>query len=76
MNGIQFEQNVEVSFTSEMDNLRQVDAEHGRFIEVVFRENAKLRAANQFLGFVDVCALERFRKFNMKNLTKVTETFT
>lgn len=57
MNGIQFEQNVEVSFTREMDDLRQVNAEHGGFVEIVFWENAKLRLADQFLGFIDVCAL-------------------
>lgn len=57
VNWVKLEQDVEMSFTSKMDNLRQVDAEHCSFIEVVLGKDAKLRAANKFLCFVDVCAL-------------------
>lgn len=42
VNGIQFEQDVEMCFASEMNDLRQVYAEHGGFVEIVFRENTEL----------------------------------
>lgn len=61
VNWIEFEQNVEMSFTRKMNDLRQVNAKHGGFVEIVLGENAELRFADQFLGFVDVCALEKFQ---------------
>lgn len=42
VNRVQFEKNVEVSFASEMNNLRQVNAEHGSFIEVILGKDAEL----------------------------------
>lgn len=60
VNGIQFEQDVEMSLTGEVNDLRQVHAEHGRFVEVVLGQDAELRLADQLLRFVDVGSLEKF----------------
>jgi hypothetical protein len=40
-----------------MNDLRQVDAEHGSFVEIVLGQDAEFRLADQLLRFVDVCAL-------------------
>lgn len=58
VNWVQFEQDVEVSFASQMHDLRQVHAQHGGLVEVVLGQDAELRLADQLLGLVDVCALE------------------
>lgn len=60
VNGIQFEQDVEMSLAGEVNDLRQVHAEHGRFVEVVLGQDAELRLADQLLRFVDVGSLEKF----------------
>jgi hypothetical protein len=57
VNWIQFEQDVEMGLACEVNDLRQVDAEHGSFVEIILGQNAEFRLANQLLRFVDVCAL-------------------
>lgn len=59
VNWVQFEQDVEMSLASEVNDLRQVHAEHGGFVEVVLGQDAEFRLADQLLGFVDVCSLEK-----------------
>lgn len=42
VNWIQFKQDVEVSLAREVNDLRQVHAEHGGFVEIILGENAEL----------------------------------
>jgi hypothetical protein len=42
MDWVQFEQDVEMGFASEVHDLRQVNAEHGSFVEIILGENAEL----------------------------------
>lgn len=58
VNGIQFEQDVEMSLAGEVNDLRQVHAEHGGFVEVVLGQDAELRLADQLLRFVDIGSLK------------------